>query len=196
MIVAAGALLIGGAAGVVQAQSLGQKGYQSVEQVVGDIDPLHVSQRQVETGLGEFGQGSSVFRRIDPTGPAGNRLYFITPGFIAEYDRSSYFDFEDKHGNNYTAQEVPANTVFRIGLPPAPEAPRRDPVPGMVDAQVDGRSDGRRRTGPAPIDASMRQAPAPVERVRWMQYLQARVAQRQAVAQAMDRLAAAKPEQP
>lgn len=163
------------------AQTLQQKGYQAVEQRVGDVDPMHQSMRKIESGLYEYGQGSSVFR-----GPDAQRLYFITQGFALSYDRSQYFEFEDRRGQTYVGQEVPPNTVFHLGLPSQPPAPPRQPSPYEVNAQVDGRVTTGRRVfaegSPTGYDAQR------VARQQWVQYAAARQAQCDAVIAAIDRV--------
>ena len=171
------------------AQSLQQKGYEAVEQRVGDVDPLHQSMRKVESGLYEFGQGSSVFR-----GPDAQRLYFITQGFTLSYDRSQYFEFEDKHGQTFVAQQVPPNTVFHLGLPQQPQtiAPRAPSSPYEVDAQVDGRVTGQMRANTAaPTDPTIGYdvpslSHAPMN--QWQQYAASRQAQCDAVIAAINRI--------
>lgn len=167
------------------AQSLPQKGYEAVEQRVGDVDPLHLSMRKVESGLYEYGQGSSVFR-----GPDAKRLYYITQGFSLSYDRSQYFEFEDKRGNPYVGQEVPPNTVFHLGLPQQPQAAApRAPSPYAVDAHIDGRATGRRQVFAAESPVGYDQPHAarrPMD--QWDQYVASRQAQCDAVIAAIDRV--------
>jgi len=118
------------------AQTVRARGYEPVEQTVADTDPLAVNMRRVEAGLQQQGgQSSSVFRRA---GADNDKLYYVAPGIVAEYDRSSYMWFRVTKKRWKLYQLIPPNTVFHLGLPP----PEPQPLPPnalrthrMVDAR-------------------------------------------------------------
>lgn len=164
-----------------------QQGYEPVEQLVGDVDPLHTSMRRVESGLWEYGQGSSVFRQSGRSGQ-DQRLYFVTQGYTASYDRSQYFAGESRRGELFIFQEVPPNTVFHIGLPQREASPPQPPAPHQVTAQVDRRVNGQPSRRPADSNTPSDQQRRLLE--AWRLYTQARQTQVAAVLRAIDRVAA------
>lgn|GEM_PF-4314953 len=128
------------------AQTVEQQGLRPVDQMVEDIDPTQVSLRRENAGLATIGERQNVFRRIvpdaGPYSPGSQRLYFISYGIVAEFDRSQYglLRKNDKP-TGAILQIIPPNTVFHVGLP-APIKPALDPdaiVPGMVRGRVDAR---------------------------------------------------------
>lgn len=128
------------------AQTVQQQGLRPVEQMVEDIDPTQISLRRENAGLATLGERQNVFRRIvpdaGPYSPGSQRLYFISYGIVAEFDRSEY-GMLMKQGKPTGAilQVIPPNTVFHVGLPP-PIKPSLDPdaiVPGMVQGRIDAR---------------------------------------------------------
>lgn len=155
MVVAAGLLI---PASISIGQTLQERGYRPVDQLVEDIDPLNRSFREREAGLYEFGQHNNVFQRINPDPhpfreQEQRRLYFINRGVVAEFDQSQYFIVKDDE-RTAILQLIPPNTVFHIGLPDArpmdPEtqqnieqAPRMgEPVEQRIDGRISGRPKG------------------------------------------------------
>jgi len=128
------------------AQTVQQQGLRPVDQMVEDIDPTQISLRRENAGLATLGERQNVFRRIvpdaGPYSPGSQRLYFISYGIIAEFDRSEYGMLMKKgQPTGAILQVIPPNTVFHVGLPP-PIKPPLDPdviVPGMVQGRVDAR---------------------------------------------------------
>ena len=121
------------------AQTVQQQGLRPVDQRVADIDPTQVSLRHEYSGLSTIGERQNVFRRIvpgaGPYAPSSRRLYFVSYGVVAEFDRSEYAMTR----KGAILQFIPPNTVFHIGLPAAPK-PKLDsdtPVRGRVRARVD-----------------------------------------------------------
>jgi len=130
------------------AQTIEQRGYRPVDQTIEDVDPLAVSLRRIEPGLLTVGGGTDVFRRIVPGEPSADdsgdgRLYYVNYGVVAEFDQSQYIRLFDRRGRPAgTAQAIPPNTVFHIGLPDNPavtQAGDSSPAPGQVSGRVDGR---------------------------------------------------------
>jgi hypothetical protein len=131
-------------------QALEQRGYEPVDQLIEDIDPLQVSLRQQVSGLDETGERVSVFR---PTEQRGGRLYYVQRGVVAEYDRSQY----GITGRGNLLQMIPPNTVFHLSLPDSTKASataaRQAPVnPYQVNGLVDGRPLPRAATAEARAD--------------------------------------------
>lgn len=137
-------------ASIASAQTMQEQGMRPVDQMVSDIDPTQVSLRQQDAGLSTIGERQNVYRRIVPDAgpyqPGNQRLYYVSYGVVAEFDRSEYGVIRDKNSdlNGAILQFIPPNTVFHIGLPRAPH-PQVDPnvqLPGMVDGRVDGMVQG------------------------------------------------------
>lgn len=125
-------------------QTLEERGYQAVEPMVQDRDPLAGGLRRLEAGLrSQGGQGSYVYRQKGGA-PGQEKLFFIAPGIVAQFERSDYKLFEVQKDTYQVLPVIPANTVFHIGQPPA--APSSEPVPLSpiarqlrVDTRVDAR---------------------------------------------------------
>jgi hypothetical protein len=135
-------LIVFALAAAATAQTMPQRGYEPVDQTVEDIDPLGVSLRQREAGLNVTGEQGNVFRRIDPRGPADNRLLLVNQGVFAEFDRSNYAALIDRRNERVRIfQLIPANTVFHIGMPKAPTTGQLPAPynPGQVDGRVTQR---------------------------------------------------------
>ncbi|MBW3543052.1 MAG: hypothetical protein KY476_22565 [Planctomycetes bacterium] len=155
---------------------LQQQGYQPVEQLVDDMEMLRGSLRRVDAGLqSRGGQGTSVYRRSG----AGDKdkLFFIAPGVVAEYDRSDYMLVEVERDDFRIFQIVAPNTVFHIGLPDDQPAARQvSPLSRALRAdQSAPQPDAQRqpvRTGPDP----------------WASYRAFRHRQQAMVMQALDQL--------
>ncbi len=135
-------VFVGGAA----AQTVEQRGLRPVDQTVEDVDPLGVSLRRHDAGLRTTGERGNVFRYIDPREPTdgsadpnAQRLFYMSRGVTAEFDRSQYGILIDQRNRSATVlQLIPPNTVFHIGPPPA--RPPRDAGPAPLgDGQIDGR---------------------------------------------------------
>lgn len=171
----------------LQTQPMERRGYRAVDGLVEDMDPNARSLRQIQPGLRQQGgqQGANVYRK---RGSDNGRLYYVTPGVVAEYDRSQYIGVENR-GQFYIFQDIPPNTVFHIGLPPANEeaAPPPD-SPYRVDARIDARSD---RSSSADAERATRSGSPD-----WSSYARHRQAQRAAVIQAIDRLSGDAPPSP
>jgi len=170
------------------AQTPQERGYVPVDPRVADLDPLQKSLRVVDDGSGDVpNQRTQVYRapgRADgsPAAATGDKLFVVQQGVIAEYDRSRYLDFYVKRIGIVTVQDVPANTVFHIGLPKLPsDQDHATPTsPQFVDARIDGR-DLRRSLRDLPGAA------APDPAVAWNAYRRALHANRFAVIRAIDR---------
>lgn len=129
-----GAMLL--PAGFAAAQNAPGSGFRPVDPTVGDVDPLGISQRQLNNGFGAIGQDSYTYRRTDDP----SKLYYMQPGITAQFDRSQYGTYFDSQGNAMTLQQIPPNTVFFLGRPPGPPAsPPPPPSPWMINGEVDGR---------------------------------------------------------
>lgn len=132
-------------AAAASAQTMTEQGYRPVDQVVEDVDPLGVSLRKIDPGLQSIGEQNTVYRRIVPgetpyDREQTNRLYYVSYGVVAEYDRSEYIYLFDRKGRPAgMAQRIPPNTVFHIGLPDSLPAPA---VATAQSGQLSGRVDG------------------------------------------------------
>ncbi|MEX0774113.1 MAG: hypothetical protein WD042_00220 [Phycisphaeraceae bacterium] len=144
-----------------------------VDQAVADLDPLAVGMRQMQAGLRDDGEQSSLFRVELPAGdrPASvrpeatsNAVYYrIGPGFRARVERVDYLVPVDRKKKKYMLDiapkqdgefiEVsPMDTVYDLRpVPPgatvAPEPQISGPdyrIDGRVGAKIDGRVDGQR----------------------------------------------------
>ncbi len=155
------------------AQTPYQQGFEPVDRLREDIDPLQRSLRRVEQGLGQVGQESNVYRR-----PDSQRLYYIEPGVVAEFDRSEYFWFRTRRQGDVLVQAIPPGTVFHIGTPPAKTEPVPPPDhPLMVDARVHERLGGPARA----------QTPRDAAHTTWLDYRAVRATQHQTVLSSLDR---------
>jgi hypothetical protein len=132
-------------AGIGHAQTIEQQGYQPVDQLRDDVDPLSRSLRQRDVGLSITGDRQNVYRSA---GDAGKRLYYISQGVLAEFDRSDYA--LTREGG--IVQLAPPNLVYHIGRPQRPTAPVPAPLNDrMVAGRMDGRVNGDVST-PSPQD--------------------------------------------
>lgn len=183
--------LIAGLACDARGQTVEQQGLVPVDQTIEDTDPLGVSLRQREGGLNIVGEQGTVFRRLDsrPGDPRvsqqrSDKLYYISNGVVAEFDRSDYLKVTDtERGRSRVFQLIPPNTVFYIGKPPAPEA-QAEPQPAYLPHQIDGRFTPR---GPVRIeDLPTRRARSSAERE---QHGEIAMHQRAVVLQALQRIA-------
>jgi hypothetical protein len=160
-----------------------QQGLRPVQPMVADVDPLRQSLQRIQPGLGVFGQDSDsfVYRRVLPGGGLDpNKVYYIQPGISAQFDRSSYVDFQIEK-DTYTARVIPPNTLFFLGTPPVPPAPLQPDSPQLINAQVDGRADAVNAV-PFPQDSDL----AP--NGEWMvNYKRFRESQRRGVMESIDR---------
>ena len=115
-----------------------QRGLQPVEQRLEDADPLFNSRRQIDVGLGLDTKNSYVFRKPGDD----QRLYYMRPGYVAEYDtRSDYIDVWGKHGELMAViSMIPPGTRFLITPPLAePTGPARPDPPELIHARINGR---------------------------------------------------------
>jgi hypothetical protein len=170
---------------MVVGQTLAERGYEPVDQVVDDVDPLAVSLRSREPGLDATGQHHNVFRRIEGDGADRDRLYFIHEGIVAEFDRSEYRAIIDEGSNRRLIyQLIPPNTVFHIGLPPADALRSGQWGDELLLGQVDGRvAPPEIQTAPSPV-------PPPVHRpATGSRYRELVLTQRSTVVAALQRVA-------
>lgn len=130
---------------VGHAQTIEQQGYQPVDQLRDDVDPLSRSLRQRDVGLSITGDHQNVYRSA---GDSGKRLYYISPGVLAEFDRSDYA--LTREGG--IVQLAPPNLVYHIGQPQRTPAPLPPPASErMVTGRMNGRVDAEVST-PSPQD--------------------------------------------
>ena len=123
-------LLIATAPGASSVSAQDTSQWQSVDQAVGDLDLRAASSRQVEQGIGVFGQTGSLYQRPNDgqgwylNGQEVTQQYQLRqPGFTAWIDRPDYIT-QDALGemslNNAPAIDgqfidlVPPNTVFDL----------------------------------------------------------------------------------
>ncbi len=132
-------------AGMAHAQSLQQRGFEPVDQLRDDVDPLSNSLRRTGPGLATTGERQNVFRNSSTT---NDRLYYIAKGVMAEFDRSDYA-FTRRGG---ILQLAPPNLVYRID-DPAKTSPGKKVV--LSDRLVDTRVDGRVTTSPHTMPQTM-----------------------------------------
>lgn len=182
--VAVAGLLCMAQAGVPEAQAIRDRGYEPVEGLFEDLDPSARSLRQLEPGLHQQGgqQGTYVYRQ---RGNDDSRLYYVTPGVVAEFDRSQYIQVEYRR-RQYIFQQIPANTVFHLTLPRTQaeaQTQRRVDSPYRLELRVDGRA--QRPEGREQDEADERPSPPPVD---WAAYTRHRQAQQAGVLRALDRL--------
>jgi hypothetical protein len=173
------ALMLLGASGAF-GQTLERRGFQAVEQIWDDTDPLARGLRRIE--------GSRVYRRAHWSGSGPEKLYYIAPGVVAEYDRSDYGLFEVKKNEYRIFQLIPPNTVFHIGLPPEqPTEPFR-PSPLSLASRIDTRIHGSiERETPSPSSAEPDMS-WQASRQQWTRYLAESEQRQQAVLAALDDL--------
>jgi hypothetical protein len=177
-------------------QTVEAQGFRPVDQRVEDVDPLAVSLRQEQTGLRTTGERNNVFRRVDPFGgddaPVDpRRLYYISEGVVAEFDRSDYaaLSLRDRR---VIVQLIPPNTVFHVGLPRTPQPitgfDARPPSPLLVSGRLDGQvNPATAASGPG------RFADSPTFAQRQADYAATAAAQRAITLRSLDRLAGATP---
>jgi hypothetical protein len=147
VVAAAGALWCAIAVGEAAGQTVREQGYQPLDQLQDDVDPLSRSLRRGDTGLSVTGERQNVYRSADPTDP---RLYYIAKGVIAEFDRSDYA-FTRKGG---ILQLAPPNLVYHIGSPKKQLTGGGAPSV-QSDQMIDGRVSGRVNGGEARGDREM-----------------------------------------
>ncbi len=140
--------LFAAASVVAEAQTLEERGFRPVDQIIEDTDPLRTSLRHLDAGLQTIGERNNVFRRTAPSPgdyagrparPAGSagadrRLYFVSHGVVASFDRSEYLQTR----SGVVLQAIPPNTVFHLGLPS-----KQPGVAEAADASVPGRLERR-----------------------------------------------------
>ncbi len=139
-------------------QTLEERGYRPVDQTVSDTEPLRTSLRHQDAGLQNIGERNNVYRRIMPAASpnqADARLYLITHGVVASFDRSEYFQLE----SGAVLQTIPPNTVFHIGLPESDEEKREqvaddrrinERVSALIDSGMSESVDRTYRPAAAP----------------------------------------------
>jgi hypothetical protein len=172
--------IVAAAHGRVGAQTLTDRGYQPVDQITEDIDPLSRSLRRLDPGLAEQGgPASRVYRRAGHP----HKLYYVEQGFTAEYDRSSYSWFRVTKKEWKLFQLIPPNTVFHLGLPRAqPQDPPARPNLLRESARVAGEASSSRETGgAAPGAGGLLQRP-----YEWQRYTSHAAAHRSAVLEALE----------
>ena len=131
-----------GIAGGAHGQTVEQRGLRPVTQMSDDKDPLAGSLGHLEGGLGvSAGQSTFVYKGASSTGDGQDKFYFISPGVVAEYDRSQYGMFQVSKHVYRIYNLVPPNTVFHIGLPPEQAPAVSIPAPLSVDRRVVARVD-------------------------------------------------------
>lgn len=137
LIAACLAVLLPGAA---DAQTLHERGYRPVDQTIEDVDPLQRSHRVIESGLRTTGGQSRLYQQIVPgqdpaTQQRSDRLYYISQGFTASFDRTDY-GVQVRTGRSFAA--IPPNTVFHLAPPPAVgEPPHQPDSPYRIDGRAD-----------------------------------------------------------
>ncbi|MEX2672773.1 MAG: hypothetical protein WD294_11760 [Phycisphaeraceae bacterium] len=161
-------------------QPLQRRGYEPVESLVDDVDPTATSLRELQSGLGiQGGQETYVYRQRGKQN--ADRLFYVVPGVVAEFDRSEYMRVEHR-GQQHIFQMIPANTVFHLGLPNLEQDRSTVDPPLRLD----------RRIVTAQNTANIEQndgAPSRSRAVDWDAYARHRQAQQEAVLRAIDRLA-------
>jgi hypothetical protein len=148
------------------------EGWQPVDQAVGDLDRLSVSQRKVQIGLRYDGEQTSLFRAPRPIGvpykpgygPNGPEPYYrVGPGFIARLPRVDYLVRVDRKHVAYNIQPrhdgefielVTADTRFELRplecIAPRPVAPPPPPAAETWAGPIDFRLDFR--VGPTRVE--------------------------------------------
>lgn len=171
-----------------QGQPIEQRGYEPVESLVDDVDPSAESLRQLQSGNRQEG-GQETFIYRERGAETNDRLYYIAPGVVAEFDRSEYRSVEVQR-QQVLLHKIPANTTFHLGLPEKePAAPPLRDSPFRLSLRIDGRRD---RSQPAPDDAAEGEgAPRGAAAPDWAAYGRQYRTQQTAVLQAIDRLAPA-----
>ena len=173
--------MLAATAGPAAGQTVRDRGYEAVEQRVGDLDPLAINLRRVESGLREQGgQSSYVLRRPGEK----KKMYYVAPGVVAEYDRSDYMWFRYKQREPWRlVQLIPPNTVFHLRLPPIEPEPL--PPNAMRSRQLVDASPDLARRAIEPRD--------PQADYRWARYRAFQRTQRRALLEAIGGLDVGEP---
>lgn len=146
--------------------------YAPVDQAVEDLDPLAVSRRHVDPGLGQFSDRVSVYRPLnpyeyDPFGQPGSTQYlYEQPGVRAWFNEPFYASLvapdPKRPGFKLDVQPVidqafielvPPGTVFDLTRPPPP--PTAADLNPQIDNRIDYRIDSRVDTAQPPRDQPM-----------------------------------------
>jgi hypothetical protein len=166
-----------------------------IERRIDDTDPLRISLRQVERGLGHQGEGSRIYRT------SNGQFVYMSGGIWAQYDQSRYV--KGRKGKIHLG--IPANTVFYIGpprgqpTPPKPVTPEpalttQNRVTGQVDGGVGHAVDAVWRPTPVQLRAGQYHVPRTRGAVgAWEIYRQQRVELVQNVFEAIDKAVDPKP---
>lgn len=174
------------------------EGFKPVEQIVGDTDPLRISQRKLYPGLGTAGQDTDVYQK-------NGKFYYIHNGIVAEFDRSDYIRYQSRKEDRIF-QLIPPNTVFHFALPGHPlfQKPAYTtlsplllnqrisgmaPIDEMAQPQEPVSTTGRVVTGREKALMASGDPPPAEQTVQaaWQDYSNTRLAQRRAVLNAIDR---------
>ncbi len=133
------------------------EGWQPIDQGVGDLDPLGISQRQVSVGLRNNGEQTSLFQVTTPGPRSGleqTAQYRIGPGFRVRVERMEYLvvDREGKIQFNQAPGEdgrflemVGANAVYELSPEPMlPQPILFEPSEALISGRLDhaGASSG------------------------------------------------------
>jgi hypothetical protein len=171
----------------LSAQTMSERGYEPVDQLVDDVDPLSRSLRLREDGLQAIGQNTTVFR---PKGPGDHdRYYYVSYGVTAAYQNRSLYGLYRFQNSDQPVllQEIPPDTVFHIGLPPSRDTEQRRSVPlpeSYVDARVDGRAVGVSAT--EAVESMAHYAAPHRRRQQWQRFNDQARTQRQLVLRTLD----------
>ena len=117
--------LAGAAAGQTISGQLVPEQFRPVDQVVGDLDPLSQSMRQVSAGLRYDGEHTNLFEVFDfDAQPHRQPAYYqISPGYTARVPRMDYLVRKGERDYAYNqlarydgefVELVPADTVFEL----------------------------------------------------------------------------------
>lgn len=121
-------------------------GYEPVQRMVGDVDPLRKSLKKPEVGLANPGQsqGQVLWRKkpnpANPNDPDAGKLFLFTRGKIVEFERSRY-------GTTQRGGIVPLrpdNLKFHVG---SPMTPRANGIAGSTQGAYQGVGKDRRVLG-------------------------------------------------
>lgn len=130
-------------------QTLEERGFLPVDQMIEDVDPLATSLRLQQPDFSLTGRhGRHTFRRTVPADPISGtpeqeKFFFIDHGVVAEFDRASYLMIFEEDKPPMALHLIPANTVFHIGLPnyePVAPPPLPD-APELIDGRIDGEAE-------------------------------------------------------
>ena len=127
---------------VASAQSLEERGFEPVDQMVEDVDPSATSLRRVEPGLRfDMGQRANVFQyqSDQPDAEDDSTYYLIIPGVVATFDRSEYAITR----KGKALQLAPPNLVYRLDLSQLPDNTRQPLGGEEIDPEDDARLDYR-----------------------------------------------------